>query len=216
MISAMKIVLLFLFSVSAFGGMDCELFAGRACVYHPQNATSTSLQLYIRGHYNGQRDLPVAQRTEVAKATLTNPKYHLTGNADRTGSFVVSTGSSAVVFTLADIKAIEEKYQLTFKEITISAHSGGYFGLNKTLNELTPLLGVTKQILMLDNFYATTEDGLLKNLRHWVNQGVSCRGFMTEHNAARVSKHYQGLCAVDGPKGMDHDASVGPFLDRFL
>jgi hypothetical protein len=61
---------------------------------------------------------------------------------------VVATGSSAVSFDESDLKNLEDKYQLRLQNLTISAHSGGYWGLNLTLRNLTPKLPIMKRIFM--------------------------------------------------------------------
>jgi hypothetical protein len=211
-------LLFFLFSNILFAQVNCELFKGRACVYLPQGPL-TQLHLYHRGHHKGMRDFETAERGKVARMTLESPIYKLRELADKRGLVTVVSGSSAVAFTLEDIKQLEQTYHTNFLSITLSAHSGGYYGLNKTLSSLSPLKNSIHQIMMLDNFYATTDEKMLKNLREYQANGVFCRGFMTLHNVERVKKFYQknGLdCEVEGPAGMDHNSSVNSFLKKHL
>lgn len=203
---------------SAYAAPDCTLFAGRACVYLP-TSPSGYLHIYHRGHYKGRSDFGADERTKSAQEALKGPAYKLESTAQKVNAIVVASGSSAVSYTPSDIAALEAKYKLSFTAITLSAHSGGYVGLNKTMGAFKPLQQKVRQILMLDNFYSTKEEGMLKVLREYQGAKVPCHGFMTDHNADRVKKFYQQngiFCNVEGPASMDHTKSVGPFLERLL
>ncbi len=200
-------------------GLSCTPFTlAHGCVYKPKNINNPhELIIYIRGVFAGVHQVPPhlhQASIDQLKNTLRLPEI-----ANQMGAPIYMTSSATSAFTSADLVRLAQLLGLaTPIKVTIAAHSGGYKGMQQTLLNLTsmPEGFALKQILMLDNFYMDPD--WINAFEQAVNNGASCRGYITDHNMARFTSRFKTKvpCQVEGPKGFNHEGDLRRCLVNFL
>lgn len=192
---------------------ECRPLSTAGCYFAPKAAPSGDAELlvYFRGFWRGHGDgrVPVGERQASSKQAL--EFYGLEAAAP--GAVILVTGSSDSGISENEITAIERELGVSFKQIYLAAHSGGYNGLLKSL----PGLRQPSRIVMLDNFYFT-DAGSAKLIQNRVAAGASCSGFYTDHNEDRWRHGFSNRvdCAVVKRDDLGHDRGVNACLGPFL
>ena len=197
--------------------VECVAFREMGKFCYPTGPTGPApLLVFIRGLYQGSgRVESTAARMTAANAAL---------EAYQLSSFkrpVLIMGSSHLGLeqtSILELEALYQRYNLgEFTQYTLAAHSGGYDGLFATLREAVSLqIPMPEAIIMLDNFYSV-QPANTELYRKVLEGGVSCGGFLTDHNLDRYRRLYKNpKCTVIGPENQNHNTSVLPTLQKFL
>ena len=189
----------------------CLEVRSTGCVYTPA-AGDGGLLIYLRGWWGQYRgSVPARMRTVSARTIFR--EVGLQRVADRSGLTVLVTGSSDVAVLDADVKALERAARRKFSRVAVAAHSGGFVGLEATLQDLPAIV----RVVMLDDFYFDREP-LTGLIAARVGSGAKCTGFVTTHNLDRWQKRFKPFveCPVDVFADDEHTAAVGRCLGSYL
>lgn len=200
--------------------IDCETLKGKSCVYIPSLSSGipTRALVYHRGHLGGKSDFSATKRMKSALDIINYKQFGLVNVANKKNLLLIVNGSSRVHLSKKDLLLVLNKYQIQLDELYVAAHSGGYAGMNHTLRHLGSQFFISK-IIMLDSYYSTKPKGLLEIMPKILAKGTACVGFHTRHNKERYEKFYNNdkvHCDSDGPRGMNHNDSVGPVLSQSI
>ncbi len=194
----------------------CAPVAGIGCVYVPAKAAedgSAPLMIYFRGWvkpWNGS--VPVTERLKSSQTAFSS--YGLDRAADAAGAVLLVTGSSDAAVLDADIDALEKQVGRKISRLILSAHSGGYVGLNASL----PQKRAVARVIMLDDFYFNDgPDSLAHRVALLVDKGAVCDGFYTPHNKDRWEQRFKPFltCPVEAFGPNDHDLKVKECLSGY-
>ncbi|MFI5347373.1 MAG: hypothetical protein ACHQ51_13445 [Elusimicrobiota bacterium] len=198
-----------------FAAASCHQLGGIGCYFVPDDAPQdATLLIYLRGHH------PVYKSRVPASECLASARqaflfYGLGRLAEEKKMAVLVTCRSGQAVTENNLAALAQEAGKPFAKRIIAAHSGGYVGLGATLDA-----GVnTSRILMLDDFYDGSPDGLNKKVQKAVAAGATCAGYFTPHNKKRYETAYKPVvsCAMDELKDNAlHDPTVARCLGPYL
>ncbi|MBI3507572.1 MAG: hypothetical protein HY059_22275 [Proteobacteria bacterium] len=205
---------------------DCAAFGTVGCVYIPSAARSSeqpTLLVYLRGHgpyntsYRGNDgrlhtsgNVPVEHRLVSSREAFTT--YGLDRLAHQRGVVVLTTGGSSVGVSPADIARLEAQLGRRFANVVVAAHSGGYSGLARTLDNGLPRVD---RIVMLDNFYFGAD--LTNRIGEHVDRGTACRGFYAGTRGGRANAFATNSgCTVENQSGHGHFDGVNQCLPYYM
>lgn len=173
------------------------------------------LMIFFPGHaqelgYRGE--VPFAKERKWAEYLLGAGHYHLGPEIVKAGCPVLILGDSHKVLGAEELKKL--LLRLSLDSFEVLAHSGGNVGLNASLLGWPP--EVTRKIAavkLLDNFYGEALAKTLVSKIDSVKLSQMCTGFLTEHNQARFTSAYVGICPKVVKK-TDHKSPVAGYFAR--
>lgn len=193
-------------------GAECAAFGKLGCYYVPPEAgRSPALIVYLRGHYGEHKgEVPASRCRESARDAFR--RYGLGATADSAGAAVLVTCSSHLGVRPEDLARLEAAAGVRFSRRALAAHSGGFVGLEKSLDAGLP----AERLLMLDDFYFGPE--LARKVQQRVAAGATCAGFYTEHNRERYQSWFRphAHCEVEARDDYGHDDAVVTCLGEYL
>jgi len=201
----MKKLLMFLLFISGQLIFACNEMKDIGCFIMVED--KAPLVIYFRGHNKGRAEL--ANDELFDSASQVAKKAQLAQLALKLKVNILVTGSSRIIVT----KTLLENYD--FDKLYLAAHSGGYYGLWKTLEDKT-LFPHLKKLIFLDSYYSESKQfhQLIADLS---NNDIPCVGYLTEHNLKRFNRHYKNLgCTKNGPEGFQHSKDVNRCLSQFI
>jgi hypothetical protein len=199
--------------------LNCLALDKYGCLYKKGEVKNDRLVIYHRGHWGEfGGNVPLSLRTTSINQAINF--YELGKSADELDSVMLISSSSIVGYTIQEIEsAISNAGLDKNSKVTLVAHSGGYFGLIKTLNYLkqAPYEFEIEKIVMLDNFYF--EAAKTELFKEYLDQGIKCSGFYTQHNQARYIERFRSeitpeTCPIEQRTG--HNTSVNSCLVNYV
>jgi hypothetical protein len=183
---------------------SCQAFEPVGCLYVPDSArlpaadgSAPTLLVFIRGLHADDESRVEGEGPLLGGARAAFMSHALGDAADAAGVAVLVTGASDMKVSAGHIAAAAARSGLGFGRIVLAAHSGGYFGLNRTLAADDFPRALVKRVIMLDNFYSY---GNLAPIRGLVaGGGCSCSGFYTNQSAPYLSvvAPYRAVCELE-------------------
>lgn len=194
---------------------DCRRLGDVGCWYAPAAVRRKALPeliVYLRGHWNGSGNIPPERRLESSRQAFAF--YGLEELARRRQAAVLVTGSSWVGVTHDEIESIERSLSTRFERIVVAVHSGGYVGLEKTLD--ASVFSRVNRLVMLDNFYFSVD--FARRIGGLTAVGLPCIGYYTEHNQERYETRFKpnAECRVEARDDFGHEGAVKRCLARYL
>ncbi|MFA6030543.1 MAG: hypothetical protein WC969_11870 [Elusimicrobiota bacterium] len=189
----------------AGGSEDCLALSGLGCYFDGGN---DGLLIYLRGHLHGSGRI-TGEGPVLASSRQAFDFYGLRSAAQNRNLTVMVTGSSHLPVLPADVAALEKRLGRKFGKVLVAAHSGGYVGLAKSLEELPKVDG----IVLLDDFYGDVA-GMARRV---AGRDAPCAGFRTPHNKARFAAFTGTSCVIDAARSdAEHEPRVARCLTDYL
>jgi hypothetical protein len=180
-------------------------------------STCKTLRVYFPGHAQElglKGSVPQKREREWAEELLKTESYKLAAAITTSTCPTLILGDS--IKSISSTEVARQLNESDASSLELLSHSGGYVGLNATLESWEEKeFSKVKKVILLDNFYSENLASTLKEKFGEKKMKEICSGFYTPHNADRYKSSYSKICPIMDSKGKaEHKTAVRQYFLR--